>query len=55
MRYKISKIFDEDIPQIESLLSHTERGYVYEIKEEYKHIVADWEKNENLWIKEEIG
>jgi hypothetical protein len=27
----------------------------YEIKEEYKHIVADWVKSENLWIKEEIG
>ena len=40
---------------IESSRSHAERDYVYKIKEEYKHIVADWVKSENLWIKEEIG
>ena len=43
----------EDI--IESSWSHAERDYVYKIKEDYKHIVADWVKSENLWIKEEIG
>lgn len=43
----------EDI--IESSWSHAERDYVYKIKDEYKHIVADWVKSENLWIKEEIG
>jgi hypothetical protein len=40
---------------IESSWSHAERDYVYKIKDEYKHIVADWVKSENLWIKEEIG
>jgi len=43
----------EDI--IESSWSHAERDYVYEIKDEYKHILVDWVKSEKLWIKEEIG
>jgi len=43
----------EDI--IESSWSHAERDYVYKIKDEYKYIVVDWVKSENLWIKEEIG
>jgi len=43
----------EDI--IESSWSYAERDYVYEIKDEYKHIVVDWVKSEKLWIKEEIG
>lgn len=43
----------EDI--LESSWSNGERDYMYKIKEEYKHIVADWVKSENLWIKEEIG
>lgn len=43
----------EDI--IESSWSRAERDYVYEIKDEYKHILVDWVKSEKLWIKEEIG
>jgi len=43
----------EDI--IESSWNHSERDYVYKIKEGYKPIVADWVKGEKLWIKEEIG
>ena len=43
----------EDI--IESSWSHSERDYVYKIKEDYKPVVADWVKGEKLWIKEEIG
>ena len=35
--------------------SASERDRVYKIKEDYKQIVTDWVKNENLWIKEEIG
>jgi len=40
---------------IESSWSNGERDYVYKIKEEYKQIVSDWVKGEQLWIKEEIG
>lgn len=43
----------EDI--IESSWSHSERDYVYKIKENYKPAVAGWVKGEKLWIKEEIG
>ncbi|MCK4637170.1 MAG: hypothetical protein KAT49_04755 [Methanomicrobia archaeon] len=53
LKMRRKPIEKEDI--IESLWSHAERDHVYKIKEEYEHIVADWVKNENLWIKEEIG
>jgi len=43
----------EDI--IESSWSHSERDYVYMVKNDYKQIVLEWVKGENLWIKEEIG
>ena len=43
----------EDI--IEDAWSHIEKTYVYKIKDDYKQIVIDWVKGENLWIKEEIG
>ena len=43
----------EDI--IESSWSHAEKDYIYKIKDDYKQIVIDWIKSENLWIKEEIG
>ena len=43
----------EDI--IESSWSHAERDYIYKIKDDYKQIVIDWVKGEELWIKEEIG
>lgn len=42
----------EDI--IEDAWSHTEKTYVYKIKDDYKQIVIDWVKGENLWIKEDI-
>lgn len=42
----------EDI--IESGWSSEEHDYVYKIKEEYKQIVFDWIKSENLWIKDEL-
>ena len=43
----------EDI--IESSWSHTERDYIYKIKDDYKQIITDWVKSEKLWIKDEIG
>jgi len=53
LKMRRKPIGKEDI--IESSWSHAERDRVYKIKEEYKYIVADWVKSENLWIKEEIG
>ncbi|RLE67615.1 MAG: hypothetical protein DRJ45_09205, partial [Thermoprotei archaeon] len=43
----------EDI--IESSWSSIEKDYIYKIKDDYKQIIIDWVKSENLWIKEEIG
>jgi hypothetical protein len=43
----------EDI--LESSWSNNDRDYVYKIKDEYKQIISEWVKNQNLWIKEEIG
>jgi len=43
----------EDI--IESSWSPKERDHVYNIKEDYKEIVSDWVREENLWIKDELG
>lgn len=43
----------EDI--IASSWSPTEREYLYNIKDEYKQIVMEWIKEENLWVKEELG
>ena len=53
LKMRRKPIGKEDI--IESSWSSAERDYVYKIKKEYKHIVTDWVKSENLWIKEEIG
>ena len=43
----------EDI--LESSWSSDDRDYVYKIKDEYKQIILEWIKNQNLWIKDEIG
>ena len=43
----------EDI--IESSWNSAERDYVYKIKDDYKVIVAEWVRKENLWIKDEIS
>jgi len=40
---------------IESSWSQPEREYLYKIKADYKQIIFDWIKGEELWIKEEIG
>lgn len=39
----------EDI--IESSWSSEERDYMYKIKDQYKQIITEWIKKENLWIK----
>lgn len=43
----------EDI--IDGSWSPVEQDYMYNIKDDYKPIVMDWVKGENLWIKGEIG
>ncbi len=42
----------EDI--IESSWSNVERDHIYKIKDDYKQIVVDWVKGENLWVKDEL-
>jgi hypothetical protein len=43
----------EDI--LDSSWSNTEHDYIYKVKEDYKVIITEWVKGENLWIKDEIG
>lgn len=53
LKMRRKPIQKEDI--IVSSWSPEERDNVYQIKEQYKHIVADWVKSESLWIKEIMG
>lgn len=43
----------EDI--IDASWGRLERDYIFKIKDDYKQIITDWVKSENLWIKDEIG
>lgn len=43
----------EDI--LESSWDPKEDGYMYKIKDNYKQVVLDWVKSEELWIKDDIG
>lgn len=50
LKMRRKNVKKEDI--IDASFSHGE--HYYKIKEDYKQIVTDWAKKENLWIKEEI-
>jgi hypothetical protein len=43
----------EDI--VEFALSLTDKLYYFKIKKDYKQIVTEWVRSENLWVKEELG
>jgi hypothetical protein len=52
LKMRRTRLKKEDI--IECSWSSSEHDYIYNIKNDYKELITDWVKKENLWIKEEL-